>query len=65
MGYPFVLVLVLVLEIEIEIGIEPAYRFCSILPKETENAKAFKELCFAMTPAARCGMRDALGCLRG
>jgi hypothetical protein len=26
--------------------IEPAYRFCSILPKETENAKAFKELRF-------------------
>jgi hypothetical protein len=33
--------------------IEPAYRFCSILPKETENAKAFKEPGFSMTPAAR------------
>jgi hypothetical protein len=33
--------------------IHPAYRFCSILPKETKNAKAFKELGFSMTPAAR------------
>jgi hypothetical protein len=33
--------------------IEPAYRFCSILPKDTENAKALKELGFSMTSAAR------------
>jgi hypothetical protein len=33
--------------------IEPAYPFCSIPPKETENARAFKEPDTSMMPAAQ------------
>jgi hypothetical protein len=33
--------------------IEPAYPFCSIAPKETENGRAFKELDSSMTPVAQ------------